>query len=129
MVPTSCPTPARTVASLGLISLLLDLFGKATQTSGQTTVTGRITRQGKPVTGGTITFHCEDDGSAHTGSIEADGSYRVAGVVLGLAILTLSSDVEGQIPDHYAVWDPQYGLRVQIEAGSRSVAHNLDLPF
>jgi hypothetical protein len=56
----------------------------------EASITGGVRLDGKPVTGGLISFILPD-GMPHTVEIQPDGSYRVDGVPLGEAIVTVSS--------------------------------------
>jgi hypothetical protein len=57
---------------------------------GTADVAGRVTYQGKPVVFGTVVV-IGADGVPKSGPIQRDGSYRVAGVKLGAATVTVSS--------------------------------------
>jgi hypothetical protein len=53
------------------------------------TVTGAVVFDGRPVTGGAISF-ISKDGMPHQADIRSDGTYRVDGVPVGPAIVVLT---------------------------------------
>lgn len=57
---------------------------------GTADVTGKVTYQGKPVVFGTVLV-IGSDGVPKAGAIRKDGSYRVSGVKVGAATVTVSS--------------------------------------
>lgn len=56
----------------------------------QGTISGVVKLDGKPVSGGFISFTLAD-GLPHTVDIQGDGSYRVEGIPVGEAIITVTS--------------------------------------
>jgi hypothetical protein len=57
---------------------------------GTAPVAGRVTYQGKPVVWGSVTLKAAD-GSIHQIGINLDGTYRLEGVPIGLAMVGVSS--------------------------------------
>jgi hypothetical protein len=123
--------PTRPLCTGTTVFPILFSFLQAATRPVAVVVTGKVTINGDIVRGGTIVFHCEADGRSYRGTIQADGSYRVEGVVPGRAVITLTNadpSEPGQIPDRYCYWDPQYGLAVMIDAsGKSSVTRNFNL--
>lgn len=79
----------RTLAPLAL-ALLAGCGGN------DSTLTGRVSHRGKPVTSGVVVV-LNPDGSAAKGAIEPDGSYRVSGVGRGtVKVAVLSPDPAGR---------------------------------
>ena len=58
--------------------------------NGTTDVAGKVTYKGKPVVYGTVVL-VGSDGIPKSGAIQPDGSYRVSGVAVGAAKVTVSS--------------------------------------
>lgn len=58
--------------------------------SGTADVTGSVTYNGKPVKTGTVTFFV-DGATPKAGQISADGTYKVTGVKIGAAKVTVAS--------------------------------------
>jgi hypothetical protein len=77
------------------------------------TITGMVTFQGKPLTGGFVTFVTEK-GKADA-KINADGTYRVRGVPVGPAKIVVASKAVA-IPARYANADTS-GLIYRIKEG------------
>jgi hypothetical protein len=69
--------------------LILALAPLSAGCGSKGTVSGKVFYQGKPLPGGTVTFQ-QETGAFHS-VIQDDGSYRVAGVLPGLATVTVSS--------------------------------------
>jgi hypothetical protein len=89
---------ARRSLLVGLILMTGTLAGCGSRTA---TVTGRVTYQGKPVSGGSVIVYCSDKQIAR-GIIGVDGTYSIPNVPYG------SSAVTVQAPARVPV-----GLRVQ----------------
>jgi hypothetical protein len=69
---------------------LVGLFaGCASEKTG--TVTGKVILDGKPVTGGSVSFLTKSGGIPVTAFIEADGSYRVERVPVGEVLIGVLS--------------------------------------
>jgi hypothetical protein len=58
-------------------------------------VSGKVTFQGKPLTSGTVLFHCADGSVAHA-LLASDGSYAIPNVPPGEAKITVKS--HGPVP-------------------------------
>jgi hypothetical protein len=109
-------------------------------------VSGKVTYQGKPVTGGTITFHDSHNGVA-SDAIQPDGSYSVNRVAAGQVRITVvppldipfrpmqeaggrptspgSTPRPVPLPPKYA--DPaQSGLTCEVQAGNQEHDVNLN---
>lgn len=62
------------------------------------TVTGSVAYSDRPVTGGSVVFHCEDQQMVR-GPIGPDGSYSITNVPRGIARVAVLSPV--RLPDGY----------------------------
>ncbi len=106
--------------------------------SGKATISGKVTYQGAPVTGGTLTLY-DDKGSPYPVGIKADGTFNVSdvpigqmgvGIDTGSAAPPASSAGGGQAAPHVDI-PPQYknpqssGLTWDIKAGKNT--KNFDL--
>ena len=62
----------------------------------ETVVTGTVSYQGKPVTGGTIYFQMEDAEASrpYAGRIYDDGTYEVTYIVTGAALIAVDTGTE-----------------------------------
>ena len=76
--------------------LLFSICGMLTGcgTSNESTVSGKVTLDGQPLSTGTVTFHPVAGGPAAYGQIQADSSYRLktgsaAGLALGSYVVTV----------------------------------------
>jgi hypothetical protein len=78
-------TAVRRLPIVALAALLA-----ATGCTSRTTVTGKVTFKGKPVTWGTVTVIASDD-IQYAGQINPDGTYSIAGVPTGPAKFAVSS--------------------------------------
>jgi hypothetical protein len=58
--------------------------------SGTTTVSGRVTYQGKPIPGGSIVLYCADKQIVHA-ILGADGTYTIPDVPRGEAVITIQT--------------------------------------
>jgi hypothetical protein len=134
--------------ALALLALALAGCG-----SSPTTVTGRVTYQGKPVSGGTVTLYCEDKQIVH-GLLDAAGGYTIPNVPHGRAVVTVQTQpakpyvikhrlnipasVNGPTPpvsdpatDRVVVIPPRYalpeecGLSVTVEG--KALTHDIEL--
>jgi hypothetical protein len=77
----------RGFALLIFLVLSLTAFGCGSKTG---TISGKVTYQGKAVTGGSVNFLSEGSESImKTGGIQKDGSYSVSGVPVGPAKITV----------------------------------------
>jgi len=86
--------------------------------AGAGQVTGNITLDGKPLTGGEIGL-LGADGRTFKGPINADGSYQVKGLPAGTFKITVKSNVV-KIPTKYA--DPSTsGLMYEVRAGNQAL--------
>src|SRR6185369_11794548 len=56
-------------------------------------VSGTVTFDGKPVTGGAVALFCEN-GQSFSGAIQSDGTYRVENVPVGEATVTVFPEPE-----------------------------------
>lgn len=63
------------------------------------TVSGKITYEGQPLNGGTVTFISSQDGKPYSGPIQSDGSYRVEKIPTGKTKITVQVPEPPQIPD------------------------------
>jgi hypothetical protein len=72
-----------------LLLAIMAVAGGCSSAERPATVTGTVTFDGKPVTGGTIGF-IPADGRPYQGDIQADGSYRVENVPLGECIVIIN---------------------------------------
>lgn len=89
-------TLALRFALFGALLLAISVgCGRAT-----TEVTGRVTFQGKALTGGTVTFFCCDKQIAY-GLINPAGTYHLKDVPMGPAVVTVRT--HPKIPPGYAV--------------------------
>ena len=99
------------------------------QSDGETpvsTIIGTVTYQGKPVTGGTLTFEMTtENGTVPNSSlIESDGQYEVTYAIPGQALISVETATqEGQpgyfpLPERFA--NPSTsGLKYQIQKGTQ----------
>jgi hypothetical protein len=112
-------TPLRlTLAAVAALALLAPT---ATAQEKTGTITGKITFQGKPLTGGVVTFIGK--GAKIPGRINADGTYRVREMPVGEAkIVVESKDVA--IPKAFASAKTT-PLIVRVQEGKQQ--HDIEL--
>lgn len=79
--------PHRILSLTSLVGAFLLICGCS---SGTADVTGSVTYNGKPVKTGTVTFFV-DGATPKAGQISPDGTYKVAGVKIGPAKVTVAS--------------------------------------
>lgn len=85
--------------SAGAACLGLALVGLLSGCSGEGTIAGRVTCEGKPVSAGTVHFHSAND-TIVSAPIEEDGSYRARGVPVGEAKVSVLNFVPPSDPAH-----------------------------
>jgi hypothetical protein len=96
----------------------------------ETVVTGRVSYQGKPVTGGTIIFQIEGKEHPHMGVIYEDGTYELTYIVPGNATIAIDTGTKKGLPT-YVELPRKYtspsrsGLSYQVVEGPQT--HNIDL--
>lgn len=73
---------------------------------GLSSVSGKVTYQGKPVVWGSVTLKAAD-GSIHQIGINTDGTYRLEGVPAGPAVVAVSSPDPAPSPRAKALADPR----------------------
>ena len=93
---------------LGLLALALGGCGKGLKLPPMAKVDGKVTYNGKPLTGGTISFFPLDDKSGHPaiGEIDSNGSFELTtfntgdGAVLGQhkAVVSVKPEVSADTP-------------------------------
>ena len=71
----------------------------------ETVVTGTVTYQGKPVTGGSVIFDMEDPSSSrpYMGEIYDDGTYELTYVVPGKAKVAIVTDTKQGLPTYVEI--------------------------
>jgi hypothetical protein len=77
-----------------LLVLLLSLtlvWGCGSKRPASSSVSGQVTYNGAPVTGGSITFHSPDSG-VYPSSIDAKGNYNVADLPDGELVVTIETE-------------------------------------
>jgi hypothetical protein len=85
------PLPARLAGASLLLAALLLVGCKPTNPNAPARVTGRVTYNGNPVTGGTIHFHSADGASIPIG-IGPDGTYRAFDIPDGDMVVTVETE-------------------------------------
>ncbi len=93
---------ARLIALLPV--LLLVAYGCGGNKAAPAGVSGKVTYQGKPVTGGQISFIPDGSGSPYTSQIKSDGTYQVTDVPSGECTVTIEA-----LPDPNKAKGPAYG--------------------
>ncbi|MBA4063448.1 MAG: hypothetical protein C0501_07000 [Isosphaera sp.] len=77
---------------LGAVAACLALAGCAKGPPEITTLSGRVTVDGKPVKSGVVNVVSEDDVVRTGGEIAADGTYRIVGAPVGPVKLSVSTE-------------------------------------
>ncbi len=77
---------------LPLLPLLLLLSGCPKQPTGNATVSGKVTYNNQPVTGGTVTFLASDGGTPYTGALSAEGTYDITQIPPGDYEVTVETE-------------------------------------
>jgi len=69
----------------------------------ETVVTGTVTHQGQPVTGGTVIFEITGDRGPlpYPGEIAADGTYELTNGVPGPARIAVDTGIRKGLPDYF----------------------------
>lgn len=112
------------IRSLLLVTILL-AFGCS---SGESSVTGRVTYQGKPLVVGTVTLHF-DDNNVFSGGISPDGTYYIPAAARGhgrVAVISpkpapavvLPARGEAPSPSADPVIDPNKWFEIPAKYGS-----------
>jgi hypothetical protein len=76
---------------VGYCGLAFLLVALAAGCAGKATIRGKVTYQGKPVTGGTITFLVGSEERSYPAQIQADGSFTIPEIRTGEAKITVTS--------------------------------------
>ena len=131
MISKHCTSPGRhdtllrvVLACLALGSLLLHSGCGDSPPPPETVVTGTVTYQGKPVTGG-IVYFVIGDGRPYAGPIAEDGTYEVTYIVTGDASIAVDTNTKAGLPTHMEL-PPQYsspsrsGLNYTVVEGKQT---------
>jgi hypothetical protein len=96
----------KAVAALASLIVVLTAFAGCGRTPKLVAVTGKVSHQGKAVTGGSVWFHPEEGsasgGERMSGQLQIDGSFTVRtfphgdGILPGRYRVTLSPDLAGR---------------------------------
>ena len=94
------------------------------------TISGTVTFQGKPVTGGTLTFEMTTENGAvpYAGQIEPDGRYEITNAVPGKARISVETATQEGLPNFFPLpgrfANPTTsGLEYQVKEGIQQ--HNI----
>ncbi len=117
----------RIVAALCACLIILGC-GDGGEALSDNVITGNVVYQGKPVTGGTVTFYVQTEPTASpqlcTGMIDANGRYEVTFAVPGEARISVQTETQQgtptyiRIPKKYGV-EATSGLTYNIQQGKQ----------
>ena len=95
-------------------------------------VTGLVTYQGKPVTGGTVIFQPMEKGARpYMGVIGDDGNYELSYIVPGEFAVAVETETKRGLPTHVEIprrynSPSQSGLKFQVGEGAQTYNIELD---
>jgi len=97
------------------------------------TADGVVTFKGQPVTGGTLTFHIEDENGKSfplAGELDAEGNYKLTNAVPGKASITVETATQKGLPNFFPLPEKfakraESGLTFEIKQGHQE--HNIEL--
>lgn len=72
------------------VPLFLVLAGCGSKKTASAKLSGKVTLNGEPITGGTLNFH--SDAGSYSASIDAEGNYRVSDLPAGPMIVTVDNE-------------------------------------
>ena len=105
----------REIAAALLLVVILLCALPFVELPGATTLTGRVTSQGKPVVFGTVTVITSDQ-RAHSVPIQPDGTYALKGVPRGPVKVAVSSPNPQPVVDRQAVETEAVGSDTQSQS-------------
>src|SRR5262245_40014712 len=83
--------PARLMSAAALLAAVVLVGCQGGNPNAPARVTGKVTYNGAPLTGGSITFHFKEGGSA-SAAIAADGTYSAIDISAGEAVVTVETE-------------------------------------
>ena len=117
----------REIAAALLLVVILLCALPFVELPGATTLTGRVTSQGKPVVFGTVTVITSDQ-RAHSVPIQPDGTYALKGVPRGPVKVAVSSPNPQPVVDRQAVETEAVGSDTQSQSARPKSASGGPMP-
>ncbi len=116
------------IVAISCACLLMVGCGDGGQTLSENVITGNVVYQGKPVTGGTVTFYVQieqnESPTLCTGMIDDEGRYEVTYAVPGKARISVQTETEQgnptyiKIPAKY-INEQTSGLTYDVQQGKQ----------